>query len=213
MAKADFLELTGRVTEAQEIASNVLSKAQAMGYAIIISRAKEHLSGEGFRSRLDSLMKKKTEEEQVIRNANRSDEESRLYAKQALRAMGLPANRLPVIEREYFSIRECAKDRVSWCRHISRLNDERHTWHPSTKYKIDPNRICVCDLHGFRSKIPNPDWQVISAAFKKTYCESCPLLTMNVTLAGHSWLSDTLIQTHFSCAANSEVPAARSLQG
>jgi hypothetical protein len=173
MVKADYLELIGQDAEAQKIAMNVLPKAQAMNYAIIILRAEEHLLGQGFRHKQDLVMKKKTEKEQAIRNANRTDEESRRYAEQALRAMELPAERLPVLEREYFSIRDVARDKISWCKYIDRLNDERHTWHPSTKYRTDPNRICICNLHGFRSQTPNPDWQIISADFKKIYCEGC----------------------------------------
>lgn len=106
--------------------------------------------------------------------ADRSDEESRLYAKQYLKAKDLPVERLPVVEREYFSIRDVAREKINWCRHIGRLNDERHALHPSTCYRTDPNRICVCNLHGFRSPVSNTDWKVISSDFKKIYCEKCP---------------------------------------
>lgn len=174
MAKADFLELIGREAEAKEIANNVLPKAKAMNYTIIISRAEEHLSGHGFRSKQDSVTKEKTEEEKILGNANLSDEKVHIFAVQALRSYELPAERLPVLEREYVSVRESAKDRVSWCRYMERRVDDRHERHPSTMYKTDPNRFCICALYGFQSLIPNPDWKIISAAFKKTFCEKCP---------------------------------------
>ncbi|HEX8129406.1 MAG TPA: DUF4365 domain-containing protein [Pyrinomonadaceae bacterium] len=173
MIKADFYELAGHDAKAQEIARQVLPKAKAMGYALIVSHAEEQLSGQGLRSKQDSATTKKTEEEQVIRKANRSDEESRLYAKQFLNAKDLPVERLPVIEREYFSVRDVAREKINWCRHIGRLNDERHTRHLSTYYRTDPNRICVCNLHGFRSPVSDTNWKVISSGFKKIYCENC----------------------------------------
>lgn len=174
MVKTDFLELIGEEAEAKRIARSVLPKAQAMDYQIIVSRAEDHLSGQGFRSKQDSVFAEKTEEQKVVRNANRSDEESFMYAAQALGTMDLPGERLPVVEREYFSLRDVAREQLSWCRHIDRLNDERHTWHPSTTYKRDPNRICICNLHKFESQTPNPDWKALSVVFKKTYCENCP---------------------------------------
>ncbi len=174
MVKADFLELLGQETEAKEIAIKVLPKAQAMGYTIIVTRAEEHLSGQGYRSKQDTVFSKKSEEEQVTRNAIRSDDESRKYAAQGLRVMELPMERLPVLEREYFSIRDVAREKLSWCRHIDRLNDERHTWHPSTKYRTDPDRICICNLHGFQSLTTEPNWKALSVDFKKVYCEQCP---------------------------------------
>ena len=174
MAKADFLELIGRDAEAKEIARNVLPKAQAMNYTITISRAEEHLSGQGFRSKQDLVTTEKTEEEKILGNANLSDEKIHTYAVQALRIYGLPVERLPIMKREYLSVRESARDTISWCRYMERRVDDRHERHPSTMYKIDPDRICICTLYGFQSLVPNPDWNVISAAFKKTFCEKCP---------------------------------------
>jgi hypothetical protein len=174
MLKADFLEFIKREDEAKAISQNVLPKAQAMGYTIIVSRAEEHLAGQGIRRKQDATHAEKTEEEREMRNANRSEEESRRYAAQALRLMGLPAERLPVLEREYFSLRDVSVEKVNWCRHIDRLNDERHKWHPATTYKTDPNRFCICTLHGFETVIPNSDWKALSVEFKKTYCENCP---------------------------------------
>jgi hypothetical protein len=171
--KADFLELIGQESEAKEIARNVLPKAQAMDYKIIIARAENHLSGQGFRSKQDSVSTEKTEEEKVISNASTSDKESRILAAQALKIMDFPAERLPVLEREYFSVRDVAREKLSWCRYIDRLNDERHTWHHSTKYRTDPDRVCICNLHGFRTHNPDPDWKRLSIDFKKTYCEKC----------------------------------------
>lgn len=102
-----------------------------------------------------------------------SDETLRAYAAQALRLYGLPPDRLPAMEREYESIRESSRDRLYWCRHLDRRCDDRHMQSRATMYRKDPDRICICHLHGFQSQIPDPDWRVTFAAFKKAYCDSC----------------------------------------
>src|SRR5882762_1103697 len=67
--------------------------------------------------------------------------------------------------------RGCATD---WCRHIELKEDLRHTLDPSTHFRSDPTRIAHCNLHGYRSKLGNPDWRAVISAFKPTYCEGCP---------------------------------------
>lgn len=174
MVRADFLELVGREAEAKEIANKVLPMAKAMDYTIIVSRAEEHISGQGYRRKLEAVHAKKSEEEKVASSANMSDEKLREYAAQALKIYGLPATRLPVMEREYASIRDVAREQLGWCRHIDRRNDDWHERHPATMYRTDPHRICICNLHGFRSSNTNPDWKLLSVAFKRRYCEKCP---------------------------------------
>lgn len=111
-----------------------MPKAQAMNYKIIMERAEEHLSGQGFRSKQDSVTTEKTEEQKILGNANLSDEKVHIFAVQALRIYGLPAERLPVLEREYLSVRESARDTVGWCRYMERRVDDRHEQHPSIMY-------------------------------------------------------------------------------
>lgn len=171
---ADFFELEGEVDRAKQIAQDVKVRAETLGYAVPLARAEEHLAGRGPQALRDAAMAPKTDEERVRSSAEMTDEELKGYALQALELDELPRQRLPVIEREYFSIREAAKDRRDWCRHLGRLSDDRHMAHPSTKFRSDPNRICVCQLHGFRSHVPNPDWKLVFTAFKVTYCDSCP---------------------------------------
>jgi hypothetical protein len=170
---ADYLEFAGRNAEAIDIAQEVKAKAQALNYAIPLARAEEHLTGRGPLSASDAVLKPKTEVQQVMSNAAMSDEKLRLYAAQALRLYDLPADRLRVMEREYISIRESSLDTVNWCRHLERRCDDRHMQATATMFKADPDRICICTLHGFESQISHPDWTTLSLAFKEAYCKSC----------------------------------------
>lgn len=90
-----------------------------------------------------------------------------------LRILDLPAERLPVLESEYSSIRDIAQEKLKWCRHIDLLQDLRHTKHPSTHYKENPNRVCVCNLLNYKSALEHPDWETVISAFKRTYCDAC----------------------------------------
>jgi uncharacterized protein DUF4365 len=172
--KADYLELIEKQEEAKEIAREVLPKAQALNFAVIVSTAEEHIAGQGLQSKLDFTHRDKTEEEALSSTASKSDEELLLDAAQLLRILELPTARLPVVEREFFSIRDNAKERLSWCRHLNVIQDLSHTNHPSTIYRTDPDRACQCNLHQYQSLIPSPDWKIVITGFKKTYCEQCP---------------------------------------
>lgn len=170
---ADFHELIGEETQAQKIASEVLPQAEAMGYVRQIEHARDHIAGKGLISRIKSSKRKKTEEERIIENANFSDDKVREYAAQALRILRLPSERLPVLEYEYSSMRYIAREKLKWCRHIHLLQDKRHELHPSTFYRENPNRVCVCNLFHYKSKFEHPDWETVISAFKRTYCEGC----------------------------------------
>lgn len=170
---ADFYEFTGKVSEAQEIAKNVLPKADALGYIRQVEHAKEHIAGNGLKARLNSSRKESTPAERELENANWTDEKVHFLVAQMVRIYGLPDDRYPVMEREYFSIRDIAKEKLNWCRYIELWQDKRHFLSRNTLFEKDPNRLCVCNLHHYQSIIHNPDWKIIIPAFKKTYCEKC----------------------------------------
>lgn len=174
MLTADLHELAGREAEAKEIAGEVLPKAQAMGYAVIVGHAEELFSGQGLQSKIKETFRKKTEEEEALRMAAKDDAQLRSDAAQMQRILNLPADRLPAIENRYFSVRGIAREQLKWCRHIELLEDQRHTFSPATHYRTDPNYICVCPLLGYESDAPSQDWATIISTFKRTYCEGCP---------------------------------------
>jgi hypothetical protein len=174
MLTADLFELAGREAEAKEIAGEVLPKAQAMGYAVIAEHAEDHLSGQGLQSKIRETFRKKTEKEEALRRAAKSDEQLRNDAAKMQRILNLPADRLPAIENGNFSVRSIAREQLGWCRQIELAEDRRHTLSPATHYRTDPDYICVCQLLRYRSAVPSQDWAAVISAFKRTYCEGCP---------------------------------------
>jgi hypothetical protein len=174
MLLADLYDLIGREADAQEIARDVLPKAKAMNYAALIGRAEDHLSGRSLQSKLAESTRPKAENEKVTNWVQTGDEELRQLSSQMLKILGLPMKRLPVMEREYESCRDIAREQLKWCRHIDLIQDLRHTLDPSTHFRSDPTRFCICNLHGYRSRLGNPDWRAVIPAFKTTYCEGCP---------------------------------------
>lgn len=174
MLLADFYDLLGRESDAQKIASDVILIAKAMNYGALLGRAEDHLSGHSLQARLAESTQPKAEDDRTKSHAQESDEELRQNAAQMLRLLDLPADRLPVMEREYESYRDIAREQWTWCRHIDLIQDKRHELHPSTHFKTDPTRFGICKRFGSRSTLGSPDWAAVILAFKTAYCEGCP---------------------------------------
>jgi hypothetical protein len=173
MLLADYFELVDRRAEALELARDVAAKAQALNYALPLGRALDHLNGKGPLAASEAVLAPKSEQEKLTENAAMSDQTLRAHAAQALRVFDVPENRLQVVERQYFTLRESSRDRLAWCRHLDTVENTRHMMSQATIYKDDPDRICVCHLHAVQSATPNPHWQTVFEAFKKANCESC----------------------------------------
>ncbi len=75
--------------------------------------------------------------------------------------------------REALSLRDIARERVNWCRHIQLIQDLGHTLNPLTSYAYDPERRCLCEKYGLTSRIGSPDWRVLIPTFKDNYCSGC----------------------------------------
>src|SRR5262245_24516233 len=150
MQAADFLDLSGQQESAREIAETVLQKAKAMDYAALIERAEKQLSGESLSSLVERTVRTRSEKEKVIDQIQESDESLRQNAAQILKIIELPSDRLPVLEREYFSYRDIAKEKMDWCRHIELIQDKRHELHPATHFKTDPTRLGKLAAEGAR---------------------------------------------------------------
>lgn len=170
---ADIYELLDHQSEAQEIAQEVLPKAKAMEYAALVWRAEAHLSGKTLLGKFKELSQPKTDEEDAEIHANFSDQEVSRYAEKILELAELPAERLPMVERDCFSRRDISNEKLSWCRHLELIQDLEHEKSPSTHYAKDPTRYCKCLLLGHESRLGDPDWHAVIRAFKRTYCETC----------------------------------------
>jgi hypothetical protein len=66
-----------------------------------------------------AVMAARRDQDEDVLHANDTDDTLQRYAIHSLESMHLPADRLPVVEREWQSLRQIARERVFWCRHIS----------------------------------------------------------------------------------------------
>lgn len=174
MLLADLHLLADRKAEAKALAQEVLPKAKVMEYSALVDRAQEHLSGKAILSRLEAEIKNRHTEDEDFRLAAQTDKGLREFARDMFKELALPSERLPIVERDAFSMRDIAQERLTWCQHIDLIQNLRHTERRVTCYLKDPDRYCICGKYGYESALGHPDWKVIIAAFKQTYCNGCP---------------------------------------
>lgn len=171
---ADLCMLTGKREQSVTLANEVLPKARAMNYTGLVVRAEEHISGNTLLSKTEARVRLMSTEDQDPWQARLTDDEVEDTAADYSEALDLPLERLPVVQRECFSMRAIASERLLWCRHIELIQDLGHTERRSTHYKTDPNRHCLCLLHRYESAIGATDWRLVISSFKTAYCAACP---------------------------------------
>lgn len=188
---ADLVDSVGDNQQARNIAREALGVAQGMSYSQLESHAREYIDGqtivEKFQQQLNEI--DKLDEDYQIAVA--SDDQLRSIAGFSLNACQLPKERLPVVEREWFSQRLVSLERINFCRHLQLLQNLQHEKHPFTHYRTDPPRICCCDKHGYKSVIEHHDAKTILTAFKGTYCRDCPDREPKLVSENKSTGSDT----------------------
>jgi hypothetical protein len=171
---ADFRYLSCDEKSARTLAEEALVIAQAWSYSQHESHAREYTEGPtNFELFLAEMAARRSQDEDVL-HANDSDETLLKYAIHSLESMHLPQDRLPVVEREWQSLRHIARARVFWCRHINLMQDKTHTLHPETLYLRDPERFCVCEKHKYQANIRHTEPEVVIDSFKRVYCQGCP---------------------------------------
>ncbi len=171
---ADLLMLAGKEREAQEMAQGILPKAQAMNYAGLQERAQHIISGKTLWTVREAADADAATKDMDFSLAEYSPKALSKAARDSHKALDLPINRLSVIEREFQSMQDIARERLQWCRYIELIQDLRHTDHPSTYYQTDPERFCICLMHKYQSVIGSTDWRSLVSAFKQAYCSVCP---------------------------------------
>jgi hypothetical protein len=173
MAFADLLELSSRLDDAKSMAEQVVARAAAMGLTQLAQRAQDVLAGTTTlaKERRNQLASKTRDSDEDW--VNLSDSELRERAKGLLEARCLGPERLSVIERDYLVTRDAARERVEWCRHLQILQDLTHLDSSATAYQQDPNRMCCCKKHGWRTTRETPDHIKLTADFKGEFCDGC----------------------------------------
>ena len=171
---ANFFDLIGRSGESASLAAEVLPIAKALRLVKIVRDAEGHISGLPFHRRKEAEFDAVINQDADVMMANHDDEDIKVFARTALDAMSLPLDRLPNVLKESLSIRDVARERLDWCRHIDLIQETEHTLLRVTLHSIDPNRYCVCLKYELRSAIGSPDWIPIIGRFKQACCAKCP---------------------------------------
>src|SRR5262249_3325533 len=148
--------------------------ARAMGYRGLEARALEQVEGRTIFTEFEKIVAHRQAQDEDALLANEPDDKIREMAKFSIETFHLPADRLPVVEREWFSQRMIAREKVNFCKHIELLQNTSHQQSPLTHYRTDPPRACHCEKFGYQSKIQSPDADAVIRAFKGTFCNSCP---------------------------------------
>ena len=174
MLKADFLEITEQTQQAQGIAAAVYSEAQALQYTDLAERANELLTGETPLVKFRRDLQKFSQTDQDTALGALTDTELHDYAVTAMGYMGIPNNRLAVFEQYCQQERIACQQKVHHCRHLTLLEDLQQTQNPQTAYVEPPNRKCICEIHGYESKIITSDGPAQISAFKQQFCTNCP---------------------------------------
>jgi hypothetical protein len=169
---ADLAAFAGDDELAKETAGAVLPSAEAYQFDRIAKEARDHLAGDPFFRQLQRkfLYGTKDPDDQ---DANLTDEGVRERVEYYLETARLPRERLPVLRREIMSLRDIARERMTWCRHLQLIQNKQHSLSASTLYERDPERWCFCDKFGLTSRIGSTDWVVLIKTFKNTDCAGC----------------------------------------
>lgn len=173
MQLADLYLLGDQRGVAQKLAADVLPQAEAMGYAVLLERAQEHLSETTLPDRLRAHLLHAQTADEDLGFANTTDDEAHAFALDVLTERGIPPERLAAVERDVFASRDIARERLDWCRHIELIQDLRHLDHPSTAYASPLRYDGLCEELGYTSEIGIPDWRAVISDFKHSFCEGC----------------------------------------
>jgi hypothetical protein len=170
---AELFLLGGQVEAARNLAAGVLAVAEAMSWQQVEAQARPIVTGETLMRKVSSGLAEQRAIDEDEHLAVRTDEDMRQFAKFNHTALGLPMDRLPVVERGCRTMRQFAHERLNWCRHIEYLENLSHRGDPATLYATDPPLACRCEKHGYESLIEDPDPHTVLAAFKRACCEGC----------------------------------------
>jgi hypothetical protein len=170
---ANLFVFTGQESAACELAKGVLPQAQIMNYAVHVAHAKQIISGKTFLSETVAGVKADLEQDADDSIASDTDENIRLFASECLRLRKLPIEGLPFLELEAFALRDIARERLDWCRH---MDLDQRTSNAADNSKSPGNAFqntCVCVRFDYRLTLDNLDHKMVISAFKEKYCAEC----------------------------------------
>jgi hypothetical protein len=102
-----------------------------------------------------------------------TDEDVQNFANFVLESYKIPSERRDNVLVDGFCMRDLAREKTQWCRHIEILQNLTHTLSPDTLYAENPDRCVKCLKFGHLVDHRLPDWVGQVAEFKATYCVHC----------------------------------------
>jgi len=148
---ADMKAFLGDSDGARTVAENVVGTAEVLGLERLVAWAKEHIDGEWEMERSRKALSDLMETDNDVLAASATDDDLPREAAAMMEVYQLPRERMPVVVREFESIRMVSRERLDWCRHMGVVQDLNHTKSRETFYATDPDRKCRCEMHGYQS--------------------------------------------------------------
>jgi len=173
ITNADILEALGDLDGAKRLAMRIYPEAEAMGFENIAQRAKDLLDERTTLMDFERELKRFKSADPDGWFGDVSDQELSEFGRETLEAMGLPPSRLHVMEQYCDSLRQIARERCHWCRHLQMLEDLTQTQDRAIAFTVLPNRRCICDKFGYETSIITSEAQALIGAFKLLYCAGC----------------------------------------
>jgi Domain of unknown function (DUF4365) len=173
---AQVFEIRSQVDAAKNLARGVLIRSKYLGYKRHVETAEEILSEntlfmKNIQSVRDMLRKKDIGE--YAPSALNTDEERQHLTDFMMETYQIPSERRENVLIDVFSLRDLAKEKTQWCKHIEVFQNLKHTFSPDTIYVKNPNRHVRCSKLGYVVDHRLPEWIGQIEEFKKTYCHSC----------------------------------------
>jgi hypothetical protein len=170
---ADLHELVGDSGKAKAMAEEILPVAEAMDYGFLAARARQLVEGDTYIRRYAALVAERKPQTLDVLLASETDERMRSMAKTWLASVRAPRDRIGMTEKESFTMRQIARERVNWCRHLDLISDDRPLQSPTTAFREEPERFCKCRRLGHQSSEVRRDPNVVIADLKRTFCSVC----------------------------------------
>lgn len=171
LLQADWLVVCRRDSEALARVISVEGLSYGLGLARHIEHVAKHIARTTEYHQLMNAMISPLDN--TVSLAATTDVEIKELAEFTFEALELPIDRFEYVERDWLSLREVAREQISWCRQLEILQDRSHESSLATHYRTDPERVCHCMLHNFHSVIGISDWITLITSFKGSRCSGC----------------------------------------
>lgn len=170
---ADMYMAVDNDSAAKRLATGVLSRARALRLGLLVKQAEDLLRGDWFVHTYEQQLRGIRDQDEDELLATEPDEALDDLARSTIRALGLPDERLATIRSEHEMMRLMARERLSFCRHLSVIQDLAHSRSQAMFYADLPDQMCRCALYGTESSTRSKDVRRLLDEFKVDVCSNC----------------------------------------